>query len=287
MGCSGEMPTAAFHYQELAPPADLGSVVECFWFASGPPGGVEHIVPDGCPELVVQLGASMQAGEEGKPLEAQPRAVLVGARERPLQVAPGGAFSTVGVRIRPGALGRLAGTSAGELSDGWASLEQLFGKSGLQLVAALEDSPDIEARCAELIGFVRGALQRRVPLDVRVEAAVRRLRERRGRAPLHQLRRELGVSERWLERSFAREVGLSPRTLASLLRLHGALEVLGPGATWAEVALVAGYFDQAHLNRDFRRYAGLSPSALLGTLGPLASRFVTQERLVGLLGPAE
>jgi AraC-like DNA-binding protein len=275
-----------FHYQELSPPADLGAVVECFWFASGPGGGVEHIIPDGCPELVVQLGASMRAGDEGAPLVAQPRALLVGSRERPLQVAPTGAFSTVGVRIRPGGLRRLAGTSARGLSDGWVNLEALFGRAGQQLVAALEAAPDVEARAAALTRFVRSTLGRRRAPDARLAAAVQRLRERRGQASLYRLRRELGVSERWLERNFAREVGLAPRTLASLLRLHGALQALGPGASWADVALAAGYFDQAHLSRDFRRYAGLPPGALLEVLGPLARRFVAPERLVALLGPA-
>jgi methylphosphotriester-DNA--protein-cysteine methyltransferase len=275
-----------FHYQELAPPPDLAAVVECFWFASGPGGGVEHIVPDGCPELVVQLGASMRAGDEGGPFSAQPRALVVGSRERPLQVSPTDAFATVGARIRPGGLGRLAGTSARELSDGWVSLEALFGRAGQQLVAALEAAPHLEARAAELTRFVRSMLERRRAPDARLAAAVQRLRERRGQDSLHRLRLELGVSERWLERSFAREVGLAPRTLASLLRLHGALQAVGPGASWADVALAAGYFDQAHLNRDFRRYAGLPPSELLRVLGPLARRFVAPERLATLLGPA-
>jgi len=275
-----------FHYQELAPPLDLATVVECFWFASGPGGGVEHVVPDGCPELVVQLRGTMRAGGEDAALVAQPRALLVGSRGRPLRVAPTAPFSTVGVRIRPGALGRLAGTPARELSEGWASLEALFGSAGRRLAETLEAAPDVEDRTAELARFVRGRLQRHRAPDARLEAAVRRLRAQRGRAPLHGLRRELGVSERWLERSFAREVGLTPRTLASLLRLHGALQALEPGAAWADVALAAGYFDQAHLSRDFRRYAGLPPTALLGALGPLASRFVAPERLVALLGPA-
>lgn len=285
MGCSPAV-ALAFRYQELAPPVDLEAVVECFWFASGPPGGVEHIVPDGCPELVVQLGAAMRAGDEDQTLRLQPRALLVGSRGRHLCILPTGAFSTAGVRIRPGGLGRLTGTPAHALSDGWTDLQALFGRAGTRLVSALEAAPDVAARASVLTRFVRALLQHRGAPDPRLEVAVQRLRERRGQASLHGLRRELGVSERWLERCFAREVGLSPRTLASLLRMHGAFEALGPGTVWADVALAAGYFDQAHLNRDFRRYAGLPPSALLGALGPLARRFIAPERLVGLLGLA-
>ncbi len=53
---------SALRYREVPPPADLRWAVECLWFAEGPGGGTERVVPDGCPELVVQLRGSMHAG---------------------------------------------------------------------------------------------------------------------------------------------------------------------------------------------------------------------------------
>ncbi|HEY1333907.1 MAG TPA: DUF6597 domain-containing transcriptional factor [Myxococcaceae bacterium] len=79
---------SALRYREVPPTPDLGWAVECFWFAEGPARGVERIVPDGCPELVVQLGGSMRAGDEGHELLAQPRALVVGQRSRAL-LGPG------------------------------------------------------------------------------------------------------------------------------------------------------------------------------------------------------
>jgi hypothetical protein len=103
----------ALRYREVPPPADLRWAVECLWFVEGTAGGTEHIVPDGCPELVVQLGAGMHAGDDTASLRLQPRALVVGQRSRALLVSPCGTFRTVAARLRPAALGaRTAGAGS-------------------------------------------------------------------------------------------------------------------------------------------------------------------------------
>src|SRR5215470_2181353 len=149
---------STLHYREVPPPADLRWAVECFWFAEGPAGGTERIVPDGCPELVVQLGGSMRAGDEAERLRPQPRALLVGQRSRALHVSPGGDFRTVAVRLRPAALGRVLHDDAYRLTDGWGSLEDLFGRDGRTLQARAEEAATDAERCEALAGFLRRRL---------------------------------------------------------------------------------------------------------------------------------
>jgi AraC-like DNA-binding protein len=86
--------------------------------------------------------------------------------------------------------------------------------------------------------------------------------ERVEHEPIGRLARSLGVSERQLERRFLAQVGLSPRSFATLKRFERALELARRGRSLTEVAHEAGYFDQPHFNRDFRRFTGLSPRAL-------------------------
>ena len=84
---------------------------------------------------------------------------------------------------------------------------------------------------------------------------------------------EIGWSRRHLAVRFRREFGLPPKTAARLLRFQRAYATLGRGlltrsATttgpdgWAERAVRFGYYDQAHLIRDFREFAGTTPAAL-------------------------
>jgi AraC-like DNA-binding protein len=77
---------------------------------------------------------------------------------------------------------------------------------------------------------------------------------------------------------------VAPKTYARVLRFQRAVNMLGhrDGASWTcerergagramswgEIALECGYFDQAHMNRDFRQFAGASPSELAASLLP-------------------
>jgi transcriptional regulator GlxA family with amidase domain len=83
------------------------------------------------------------------------------------------------------------------------------------------------------------------------------------------LTRHIGLSQSALERRFKRVVGVSPKKFASMLRLQRAVRLHTPGTDLAELALAAGYYDQAHFNHDFRRATGHAPTAFFGPSGPL------------------
>jgi len=273
----------ALRYREVQPPADLRWAVECLWFAEGPGRATERIVPDGCPELVVQLGAEVHAGNDPAALDIQPRALVVGQRSRALLASPRGAFRTVAARLRPAALGRLLHDHARSLSDGWASLEELFGRPGRVLLARVEDARDDDGRRTALEEFLRERLAGAGAGD-RLDGAVEMLLRSRGRLSVRALREATGASERWLQRAFLREVGVPPRVLAAVLRVQAALLLREQEPSWAQLAAELKYVDQPHLTREFRRYAGLPPAALLEALGPLARAFVAPGRLRALLG---
>src|SRR5262249_44861145 len=151
-----------------------------------------------------------------------PRALLVGQRSCALLVAPGSPFRTVAVRLRPAALGRVLRDDAHQLTDGWGSLEELFGHEGRTLAARIEEAATDAERCATLAAFLRRRLERRRP-DLPTDRAVEAVRRARGRITVQALRAATGVSERTLERAFLREVGLPARTLSAVLRVQAAL----------------------------------------------------------------
>ena len=76
---------------------------------------------------------------------------------------------------------------------------------------------------------------------------------------------DLGITHAHLDREFARVVGLTPRVLSRILRMRRLLESIDPcrPVRWTEEAERWGWFDQAHLIRDFKRHTGVTPSQYL------------------------
>ena len=124
----------------------------------------------------------------------------------------------------------------------------------------------IAARLAELaVSFDRP--------DRRVAACVSAIASSAGAATVDDLARRCGLGARQLERLFRDTVGLAPKTLGRLARFQAALRACDEGAPLAAAGLAAGYADQAHFAREFRRVAGLTPTAFLAERAPLANAF--------------
>ena len=133
--------------------------------------------------------------------------------------------------------------------------EQLAAASGLAQMKPLAD--------AYLLGRLRRA--RALGSDAAVAYAAELVARRSGALSVEQLAAAANLSPRTLERRFAEQVGVAPKHFSSLTRFHQALarKLRAPHTHWTAVALESGYYDQMHLIKDFRRFAGQSPSGFL------------------------
>ncbi len=99
--------------------------------------------------------------------------------------------------------------------------------------------------------------------------ADQRLRATGGNIRIGTLAAELGCTRRYLTSRFSAEVGLAPKAVARQLRFARVRERLQRDpAGIAEIAAAAGYYDQAHLYRDFRELAGVTPTEFVARLIP-------------------
>ncbi len=174
------------------------------------------------------------------------------------------------VELTPPAARALLGLPLRELTNRVVALEEVLGPGARRLVERLHDEPTWAARFRVLDRELGRRLETARAVPPPVMAAWEQLRESHGRAEIGALARELGYSRRRLSARFADELGLPPKTFARVLRFERAVARLGRdnGARFAEIAQDCGYYDQAHLNRDFREFAGTSPSSYVGRLLP-------------------
>ena len=84
-------------------------------------------------------------------------------------------------------------------------------------------------------------------------------------AGIAEVARSLALGERQLERRFLAQVGVSPKRFAALARFERALDIMKRAPSLTDAAFAAGYYDQSHFIREFRRFAGVAPGKLRGT----------------------
>jgi AraC-like DNA-binding protein len=222
----------------IAPPPSLRGVVEHLWAHQRLPRGTWRVVPDLSAHVIFSISGSTAACR------------IVGARSTYCDIDVSLRDLTVGVRLRPGALPRLIRDSASQLSDRSESLESVIGSEGRRLTERLADSaPD--DKLLLLTQFLSGQLRschQIWPFETHGVA---------------DLAREWNVSRRAVyDRTFG-ALGLAPKPALRIQRLHRALSALHSGATLADVALGAGYCDQAHLTRESVRLLGEPPGKWL------------------------
>jgi AraC-like DNA-binding protein len=111
--------------------------------------------------------------------------------------------------------------------------------------------------------FLSRRLARARPVSSGVDWAWRRLEETTGAVAVGSLARQLGWSRKRFSARFRDEVGLTPKTAARVVRFGRLVEHVRAleSPDWGRLAEEFGYFDQAHLIRDFLDFAGITPTA--------------------------
>ena len=275
-------------YVESRPGAALWPHLECVWIAADRERArraPERVVPDGCPELIVHLG-DPYARRVGGRWRRQPRAFLAGTLTAPWLLQPGRRVLTLGVRFRPGEVRALFPVAMSAAAGRETRLETIVGKARADaLVAALRAARGEAARFAAAETWLLEQLARGPARPPSARPAARLILRARGAVRIAALARTLGWTRRRLERAFARELGVRPKLFARIVRLNAALSGLEAGerASTVDTALDAGYFDQAHLLRDFRALAGRGPRSPRAADGELARHFTDPARLRLLL----
>jgi AraC-like DNA-binding protein len=174
------------------------------------------------------------------------------------------------VRLTPLGAHSLFGLPMDELTNRVVGLDDLLGRGADELVDRLWDLSGWEPRFRLLDDLIGRRVEAGRPSSYELFWAWRRLRASGGKASVGGLARELGWSHRRLIARFKEQIGMPPKTVARVLRFERVSGRLRQRAapSLAELALECGYYDQAHLNRDFRDFAGTTPSAYIAARLP-------------------
>jgi AraC-like DNA-binding protein len=196
-----------------------------------------------------------------------------GLHTAPALVAHDGRQSGIQVYVSPLGARALLGLPAGELASRDLEGSEVLGPLAGRVRQRLQECRTWPGRFAALDDVLAGlagpAADRAVAVSPEVTYAWHALLRSGGRLTVSRLAADTGWSDRYLRARFSREVGLTPKAAARVIRFdrarrrlaRQALAGLPPGL--ADVAAATGYYDQAHLDREFAALAGLAPSVWL------------------------
>lgn len=213
--------------------------------------------------LILNLGRSWEIEDPGE--RPEPRdSFVAGMHAAPTIVRAAPSWACIEVRLSPLGAHRFLGLPMHELANRTVELEDLLSRAD-ELTMRLREARSWAERFDLVEAFLARRLADSVPPSPEVEWSWHRLRRTGGRASIGVLAAELGWSHRRLIARFREQIGLAPKTVARVLRFDRAVAALGSSTPrgLAEIAVDCGYFDQAHLNRDFRELAGTTPTAFL------------------------
>ena len=266
-------------YSEIKSQFPLDQFVECFWTLESdvPSTEPERILPDGCVELILNFGAPFSQHNNNTP-SLQPRNFLVGQMTGPIFISPTGAVQLLGIRFHPGGTLPFLRVPLHEITDRVVELGGLSCELERELLSAASDAKSLpkKAEAVERVLTQRLTILRQ---DNRLIHLAARIVASAGMMPVDQLAHEAGISSRQLERRFLREVGIGPKLLGRIIRFQQVFRAVDQrSSAWAAVALECGYYDQAHLIRDFNQFAQQTPAALFSSQSALTESFTRKTR---------
>jgi AraC-like DNA-binding protein len=253
-------------FKTINPPPNLSKYIKAFWmgsFESNLEKSFTHLAhATTTPQLIFHLEGSfhevISSVESGQTFDASIYGqsnlykVFKTKSKKP---------SILGVQLYPHALPKLLSVPAEALTNETVELQLALGREGRELTEAV-----FTTRCEfKRVELISTFLEKKLngpdrPRDTPVANAILNIERCKGRVSISKLVDQSCLSQRQFERNFKELTGFSPKAYLKIVRFESLLEGCAiTGSTLTGKALEFGYYDQAHMNHDFRAFTGLSP----------------------------
>jgi AraC-like DNA-binding protein len=249
------------------PAAPLDAYIECLWWSrrDQAENSGEHMLPSGRAQLILALHEApiiCRPNAASKPPTVWSRGIVHGPQWSYYQSGPKPPGVVAGAAFRPGVAGAILGVPITELTDRHVPIDALWGARGNglreQLLAA--GSPTNVFRVLERELTAR--LERPLLIHPAIARALAVHSSDWAHSRVADIQRDVGYSPRHFIALFRASVGLTPKHYYRVKRFNVVLQRIAanPDGSLADLAASTGYSDQSHLTREFREFAGITPT---------------------------
>ncbi len=219
-----------------------------------------------CPMLGFYFRDSLTVKDNGQHLlRTSPKTVLVGQQTyQRIEMHLTGHLRSFYIMFRPEGFHRLFSIPMDQLTDQDYDARSVLGPFISHLESRLSECNSFSER----VCLIEHALINRVlqaPALDSVYFAANQILETRGQASIPALAHQSGLSLRQFERRFRTQIGMRAKLFTRIARFESALERKArlQTASWTDIALDFGFYDQMHMVHDFAEFTGKTPTESL------------------------
>jgi len=252
-------------YKEFRPHPLLATYVDAYWAGGGPHFVQQRILPDTCADIIFNISEDVIAAGDGV-----------------LKIMPGNAFVTgtmttfcdttihantylLGIRFKPGGLSGFTGFPLQLITDDHVPLRDISSGWHVALEPLLLKASGIVGKIKCLEAFLLQRLPGGNIISEKIQHSITLIRQTKGDIAINTLAAQAFMSPRNFERHFLQTAGVSPKMFTRIVRflsLKQQLKTLS-NPHLLSLALDHGFYDHAHLTREFRAFAGESPTGYM------------------------
>lgn len=225
------------------------------------------LLPGTGAELMIHYGPpALMSSRQGGPLHLG-SAFLLCARRGPHYAQAQAGLGFISIRFRSGALRHFCSLPISELGADALPVERIWGREATDMVEQVVVARDLDQRVAIIEKWLLACLVRHGKAQPAIELALHGLYYRHRDVRIDTLVEQIGMSRRNFERTFQREIGMTPKAFQRVARLNQTVRelLLQESTDYLGVALDHGYYDQAHFIHEFQTMVGDTPAGFLET----------------------
>lgn len=210
-----------------------------------------YFIPDGCVNIIFTFGQNNDNGYILGPI----------SNGRKLEIPSNSAIFCL--RMQPGSTDWLKILPASELTDEIFPLKPYI-KNTSALISGLNRAESFHERiifAMHMLNDNNAAHYNRIPL---ITNCINLINSSNGLIKISDLAKEMGCCTRYLDLLFRKHVGLATKNYCDIIRFQYTLKCIieQKSISLLDIALNSGYFDQAHMNRSFKKFIGTTTSIL-------------------------
>ncbi|MBN1500346.1 MAG: AraC family transcriptional regulator [Spirochaetes bacterium] len=253
------------NYQIRKPCRILSRYVKYYWILEDcqdyPCHNPFRVIPNGMTEMLFHFGGSYYCYTKGNILQKQPFISLCGMKNTFFDVVAPSTTGFLSVVFKPYGSGVFFPFHFMEILNSSIDIENVYSNVSDRLYTQISENKNVEKKIQYVENFLISCLkpEKRPNFDL-IEKMFLMIDDYNGLLNIDTLRKEFDVNFKFIERLFMEFLGITPKAFLKIIRFQSAICRYSYNKTdLTTLAYNSGYFDQAHFNKDIRKYTGCNP----------------------------